>query len=107
MGTITSGIGLVSGINTKSIIDQLIALDSRPKTLLQRRIDSTNAQKLAFADISARLTALRLSALTLKKPSVFQQSTAKSSNENVITATTSANAANGTFQFQVARLVTA
>ena len=42
MGTITSGIGLVSGINTGQIIDQLMALESRPKTLLQTRIDSNN-----------------------------------------------------------------
>ena len=83
MGTITSGIGLISGLNTKDIIDQLMAIESRPKTLLQTRIDATNQQKLAYTDLSARLTSLNLSALTFQKPSTFQTATASSSNEGV------------------------
>ena len=38
MGRISSGVGLVSGINTTQIIDQLMALEAQPKTLLQARI---------------------------------------------------------------------
>ena len=39
MGRISSSVGLVSGIDTKGIIDQLMALESRPKAQLQNRID--------------------------------------------------------------------
>ena len=45
MGRISTGVGLVSGINSKDIIDQLIALESRPKDLLQARLDGVNQQK--------------------------------------------------------------
>src|SRR5688500_11573239 len=107
MGRISSGIGLVSGINSKDIIDQLIALESRPKQLIQQRIDQTNSQKLAYTDLSTRLTSLRLSASSLKKTTTFTQATATTSNENVLTASTAAGAAKGSYQFQVARLVTA
>jgi flagellar hook-associated protein 2 len=107
MGTITSGIGLISGINTGSIIDQLMTLEARPQTLLKGRIDAANQQKLAFTDIATRLTGLKLSAQLLKKPSSFQASSATSTDEKIITATTGTNAATGSFQFQVARLVTA
>lgn len=107
MGTITSGIGLISGINSGSIIDQLMSLEARPQTLLKNRVDATNKQKLAFTDIAARLTSLKLSAQLFKKPSAFQASSATSTDDKVITATTGTNAANGSFQFQVARLVTA
>lgn len=106
MGRITAGIGLVSGIPTKDIIDQLMALEARPKTRLQERIDKTNERKLAYADLSTRLTGLKLTATTLKKPSAFQAATAASSDENVLTATAANGAAIGNYQFQVARLVT-
>jgi flagellar capping protein FliD len=51
MGRISTGIGLVSGINSKDIIDQLMSLESRPKDLLQTRVDSTNQQRLAYTDL--------------------------------------------------------
>lgn len=107
MGRISSGIGLVSGINSRDIIDQLIALESRPKQLIQQRIDQTNSQKLAYTDLSTRLTSLRISTGTLKKTTSFTQTSSTTSNDNVLTATTAAGAAKGSYQFQVARLVTA
>jgi flagellar hook-associated protein 2 len=106
MGRISTGIGLISGINSKDVIDQLMALESRPRSLLQTRIDQTNQRKLAYTDLRTRLTTLRLSATTLKKTSTFQNATATSTDENVLTATTSAGCATGQYRFQVARLVT-
>ena len=106
MGRITTGIGLVSGIPSKDIIDQLMALEARPKDTLKARVDSVTQQKLAYADLSTRLTGLKLTATTLKKPSSFQAANATSSDENVLTATAANGAAIGNYQFQVARLVT-
>lgn len=106
MGRITTGIGLVSGINSKDLIDQLMALEARPKDQLTARIENTNSQKLAFADLIARLAKIKLNATTLKKPSTFTAATSTSSDEDVLTATTSPGAAVGTYQFQVARMVT-
>ena len=105
MGRISAGVGILSGIPSKDIIDQLMALEARPKQLYQQRIDETNARKLAYTDLSARLTGLKLSATTLKKPTTFQAANATSSNEDVISATAAAGAAKGSYQFQVARLV--
>lgn len=106
MGTITSGVGLVSGINTSQIIDQLMQLESKPKTTLQTRIDSTNQQKLALVDLSTQFAKLKLNATFLKKPSAFTTAKATSSNESVLTATTTGSPTPGSYQFQVARLVT-
>src|SRR3954467_9339411 len=105
MGRITSGVGLVSGINSKDIIDQLIALESKPKDLLQTRIDSVTQQKVAYTDLQARLTSRRLTGTTLKKTTTFQAAVANSSNEDVLTATAANGAAIGAYQIQVARLV--
>ncbi len=106
MASITSSIGLVSGINTSDIIDQLITLESKPKDLIQARIDSVKSQKDAYTGLAGQLTTLKTSATSLKKPSFFEAATANSSDEDVVTATASNGAAVGSFQFQVARLVT-
>src|SRR3954447_10526154 len=106
MGRITTGIGLVSNINYKDIIDQLMTLESQPKDKLQARIDEATQRKLAYTDLTTRLTGLKLTATTLKKPSTFQAATASSSDENVLTATAANGAAIGNYQFSVARLVT-
>lgn len=106
MGRISSSVGLISGINSRDIIDQLMSIESQPKTNLQARIDKTNEQKLAFTDLSTRLTSLRISSTTLKKPSTFTQATATSSDENVLTAVAGAGASVGSYTFQVARMVT-
>ncbi|MGA2498480.1 MAG: flagellar filament capping protein FliD [Tepidisphaeraceae bacterium] len=105
MGTITSGIGLVSGINYKDMIDQLMKIEQRPKDLLQKRIDITNGQKLAFTDLATRLAALKLSATTLRQASTFLNRSAASSNANVLSVSAASGAAKGIYQFQVSRLV--
>ena len=102
---ISSSVGLVSGINSKDIIDQLMSLEARGKDRLQTRIDSLNQQKLAYTDLRTRLTSMRLSGMTLKKTATFQNSTATSSDEDVMTATAASGAATGSFSLQVARLV--
>src|SRR5215212_9653697 len=104
MAGITSGVGIASGFPTKDIIDQLMSLEARPKALLKTRMDAANSQRLAYTDLAARLTSIRLSASAFKKSTTFQQAVAHSSNENVLTASAAAGASKGSFQFQVARL---
>jgi flagellar hook-associated protein 2 len=106
MAGITSSVGLVSGINTTDIIDQLMSLEAQPKTKLEDRIDETNKVKLAYTDLSTRLTSLKLTATSLKKASTFQAATATSGDDDVLSATAANGAAVGNYQFQVARLVT-
>lgn len=106
MGRISSSVGLISGINSADIIDQLMQLEERPKALLQDRIEASNKQKLAYTDISTRLTSLRITSSTLKRTSTFEAAATSSSDEDVLTATATNGAAIGSFQFQVARLVT-
>ena len=72
MATISSSVGLVSGINTGDIINQLMAIESRPKDLLQSRMDSLSQQKLAFTDLSTRLTSLRINGQALVYERMFQ-----------------------------------
>ena len=58
MGTITTGVGLYSGINYADLVDKLISIDARPRDLLKNRVSTLDTQKAAYAQISARITAL-------------------------------------------------
>ena len=50
MGTITSGIGLISGLDFGLIVDQLIAIEARPLNLLLLRIGALAAPRtLSFS----------------------------------------------------------
>ena len=106
MGRITTGVGLVSGINSGQIIDQLIQLEELPKTNIQKRIDAATTRKDAFTDLASRLGTLKASGTSLRKPSTFQNANAVSGDPNVITATAGKAAAVGSYAFRVARLVT-
>src|SRR5688500_20330343 len=80
-------------------------LEARPKELIQKRVDAVNQQKLAYTEMSTKLAAMKLSGRSLKKISFFQNATATSSDEDVMTATAASGAAVGAFSFQLARLV--
>lgn len=105
MSGISSGIGLVSGIDTARLIDQLIAIEARPLQRLEDRSDSIDVQKAAFLGISAQLLALQNAAVRFSKPAFFRQFASTSSNESVLTATASDKAVPGSYAFQVHSLV--
>lgn len=105
MGGITSGVGIFSGINTAQIIDQLMAIESRPKTAVQNRILSLQAKSGGYLDLNSRLSALQAAAQAFRNNNVFQTRRAVSSNSDVLSATASGTAPAGTYTFIVDRLV--
>jgi len=105
MGGISSSTGLFSGIDTASLIEQLLAIDARPKQLAQQRITQLQTQQTAFLDINSRLLGLKSAAAAFNSTKVFSATRASSSNPDAITATASDNATLGTFNFNVERLV--
>jgi flagellar hook-associated protein 2 len=106
MAQITSGVGLISGINTGAIINSLIAIDSAPITLLQGRIAGDQQQETAYSTLSSGLGSLQTIGNTLALPQTFQNAVTTSSDPNTLTATAAVGAAVGSYQFQVAQLVT-
>ena len=105
MGSISTGIGLISGIDTASLIDSLITLESRGKVSLQTRLASLQTQQTALLDVNSKLLALKSAAQAFRKDSIFRSSLATSSNEEILTAAASTRAQPGTFQFIVKQLV--
>ncbi|MGA3066323.1 MAG: flagellar filament capping protein FliD [Tepidisphaeraceae bacterium] len=105
MAQITSSVGLISGIDTGAIINELISLDAEPVTLLQDQIASATAQNTAYQSLESQINTIQSVGQSLALPQTFQAATANSSDQNVLTATTSVGAAVGTYQLQVAQLV--
>ena len=106
MGKITSSIGLISGIDTGTIINELMSLNAQPVTLLQNRVTSATAQKSAYSALGTQLQQLQQIGQTLQNPTTYDASTANSSDQTILTATAGANAAVGSYSFDVASLVT-
>jgi len=105
MGGITSGVGIFSGIDTRSLINQLIQIEARPRALAQQRIVQLQVQQSGLLDINSRLQALQTAATAFRTNKTFQSLLATSSDPDALTARAGASAAPGSYQFVVDRLV--
>ncbi len=86
MSGISSGVGIISGIDSAALIDQLIDLDSRPVRILELRKDNIDIQRTAFLALSAQLLALQNSASQFDKPTFFDRFNATTSNDKLVIA---------------------
>ncbi|MFG0292443.1 MAG: flagellar filament capping protein FliD [Phycisphaerales bacterium JB050] len=105
MGSITSSIGLISGIDSGSLIEQLLQIEARPKQLAQQRILQLQQKQAAFLSINSSLLALGTAAGKFRTENIFQATSATSSDSDVLTATSSSRASEGSYNFRVDRLV--
>lgn len=101
MSGISTGVGLISGINTADLISKLLAIDAQPITLLQNRVKETTAKETAFMTLSAQLMAMKSVSSQFDSSTYFRTSKATSSNTNVATATATDKATPGSYTFQV------
>ena len=101
--------GLVSGLDTTSIINGLISIQESQIERLNIRKDEILTEQTAFQGIEARLLSLRsaMSQLNRSIGSVFESRQAVSSDDTVLTATASNNAIEGSYSIQVNNLATA
>ena len=105
MSGISSGIGLISGINTSQLIDQLMAIERRPITSLETRAKAIDIQRAKFLELSAKLLAARNAVGNFGKSEFFNRFNASASIEGVLRATASDKAVPGSTTFRVHSLV--
>ncbi|MBN2582895.1 MAG: flagellar filament capping protein FliD [Planctomycetes bacterium] len=105
MGTITTGTGLISGLDIASIVDSLMELEAAPRDLLEERQTELDEQRLSVIMVSTQLTMLRSSLVRLRTGNVLAAATATSSNSSILSATALNGAVPGTYQFTVGRTV--
>lgn len=93
--------GLATGMDTTSIINQLVAIERQPIQRYEEEITELQTTKDAWRDINSRLSNLENKVTPLKLSSTFNSNTAKSSNEGAVTATASNGADAATYSVTV------
>ncbi len=106
MGTISSGVGLMSGMDIQGTVKALMQIEARPKKMLEERVATLIKERTAFLELNALLLAVKGSVSGFDETDFFQKRSATSSNENVIRATAGEDALPGTYSFTVESLVT-
>ena len=101
--------GLISGsFDWKSVVDQLIKIESTPIARLQTE-ESKNIDRLAsLSTLQSQMTELQTATKALGAPSLFSGRTASSSTSGSNWTTSAASgAANGSYSINVTQLATA
>jgi flagellar hook-associated protein 2 len=105
MGTL--GIdGLISGLDTTSLITSLMQAEAAPQTSLKATLSTTQKSVTALQSINTKMAALATAAAKLARPETWT-ATAATVSSDAVTATTSTSALTGTLTFDVKNLATA
>jgi flagellar hook-associated protein 2 len=99
--------GLSSGLDTNSIIDQLMAVETQPRTLLANKQTAAQARQDGYNAINSKLTLLNTAASSLSSVLTWNAvQTASTSDPSLGTATITAGAGPGSYAVQVTQLAT-
>lgn len=98
--------GLVSGLDTATIIEQLMAAERVPVDLMTARKASAQAAVDAYKSLESKFSAITTASAALERSSGWKLRTATSSNAALASATAADGATAGGVQFTVDRLAT-
>lgn len=99
--------GLVSGLDWKTLVDQLAEAERAPQNRLRSDQSILQKQNTAYASINTQLGKLQEKVTTLKDSLLFDSRLAGTSNEANATATTANGTALGAYVFNFTQLATA
>src|SRR3954469_22120018 len=100
--------GISSGIDTSSIVTELMKIEAQPKVLLQQKQLVVNARTDAYKDIQTKLYTLKTAADDLRSLTLFNGSPYTSSSDATrLTAAATTNASPGTYDVNVTRMAAA
>lgn len=102
-----SASGLASGIDTATLVTQLIQLDRAPATVIESNRTKQQTHLSAIKEMNTRLLALRDAIDPLKDSSTFATKTVSSSDSTVVTAKATSAASPGSLTFSVDELASA
>lgn len=98
--------GMISGLKTTDLINQLMQVEAMPQTMLKSKVATTQAFVTALQGLNTRVASLVDAAKTAAKPESWQAATATSSAASV-KVTTSAGAQPSNLSFTVQKIATA
>lgn len=97
--------GLVSGLDTSSIISQLLQVDAAPQTKLKSNVSAAQSKVTAFQSVNTKLAALQTAAANLQSASAWTAAKATTVGDGV-TATATPSATPSSLSFRVDNLAT-
>ncbi len=103
MAAITS-LGIGSGVDINSMVNQLVALESRPLTQMQSAAKTLQTQISSYGQLNSLFSALQTAANKLTGTSLWQQSKATSSDESAVSIVGGNSAAAGSYAVSVQNL---
>lgn len=103
MATLSSP-GLGSGIDVKSIVSQLVALEKAPLTQLRTQASAQQTKLSTFGSIKSQVAALEDAAARLSKTSAWDVFKASSAKSDSVGVSASAGASPGTYSVEVSKL---
>jgi flagellar hook-associated protein 2 len=107
MSTMSIG-GLASGLDTTTIIAQLMALERGPRVLLDTKQTLIETRQNLLKDFQTKLRSLQLAAADLRSVTLFAQTQAvDSSDPTKVSASSSTGAGVGGYQIEVSQLANA
>ncbi len=100
--------GLISGIDSESLIRQLMQLERQPIVRLETQISDLETEQTAFSDLRTQLLTLRNRLQDFRLNMVFDKYLAPSSSESVLTAEISgADPVTGSYDVEILQLASA
>jgi len=99
--------GVISGLQTGSIINAMVSLQQAPITALQNQITTDNARDAAYQSVSSAVSSFQTALQSLLVSNNVMGTSATTSTSGILTATASSAATTGPFQVWVSRLATA
>jgi flagellar hook-associated protein 2 len=99
--------GLTSGLDTSTIISQLMQIERRPQVALTTRRTQEESARTELADLRSEINALRNLAADLRLPSGWDRVLATSSNPEAVSVSATSAAATGSYSFQVTSVASA
>jgi flagellar hook-associated protein 2 len=100
--------GLISGLDTTSLINQLMQAEAVPQTLLKNKVTDSTTYITAMQTLNTKIASLATAAAALAKPAGTDLHTASvssaSGTQTGVTATAGTGAVDGTIDFTVDRL---
>lgn len=99
--------GLSSGIDWRTMVDQIIAIDSRQINSIQTQQKAFDTRRNAWQDINSKLSALKAAVEALRKPETFNKfssvisANSSTKGSDLLSVTLNANASQGSFDVQI------
>ncbi|MEW5768159.1 MAG: flagellar filament capping protein FliD [bacterium] len=101
------GAGMMSGIDTEKLVEALISIERQREVKWEAEKTSNELKIQSLLDVNTKLLTLQTRATSLLSNTLFETKKASVSNEDILSATVSSGAVEGSYNIEVLQLATA